>query len=270
MIKDFVFTEGEVPFFESRLLKRFGVRHAFFTRIGGVSKGVFDSLNFAVGAGHVKDEESSVLANYGIAAGVFGLTASDVCRSYQTHTSEVVWVDESHRGVGTSKPPFDRGIDGLITRTRDLLLSVRTADCVPIILCDKSKTVCSAVHAGWRGTLGGIGVRAIEMMADSGIKKEDILVAIGPCIGQCCYEVGQEVFDLFVLQNKDFLRFFEPNDTKYMLDLSGLNSFCFESAGVPAKNISVCGICTKENGDLFFSHRRDGVNRGTMSCFVTL
>lgn len=270
MTGDFVLNEKNVPFFESRLLKRFGIRHAFFTRNGGVSRGVFESLNFAVGAGDIRDEESSVLKNHAIAASVFGLSASHICRSYQTHTSNVLAVGEEHRGIGVSKPHFDTGVDGLLTEAKDLLLSIRTADCVPVILCNKQKSVCAAVHAGWRGTLGGIAPNAVDMMKQRGAKSSDILAAIGPCIGQCCYEVGQDVFDLFFQKNNEFARFFQQKNNKYMLDLTGLNRFCLLQAGLPEQNISSCDICTKENGHLFFSHRRDGVNRGTMSCFVTL
>ena len=156
MINDAVFIDGKTPYYQSRLLNEYGIRHAFFTRVGGVSEGVFESLNFAEGIGKSRDSEENVIMNYEIAAKCFGLSSKDVCRTYQTHTSVVVFADESKRGVGIVKPKFDYGVDGLVTREKDLLLSVRTADCVPVLLCDKSKTVCAAVHAGWRGTVGGI------------------------------------------------------------------------------------------------------------------
>ena len=118
MINDAVFIDGKTPYYQSRLLNEYGIRHAFFTRAGGVSEGVFESLNFAEGIGKTRDSEENVIMNYEIAAKCFGLSAKDVCRTYQTHTSVVVFADESKRGVGIVKPKFDYGVDGLVTRER--------------------------------------------------------------------------------------------------------------------------------------------------------
>lgn len=268
--QDFILIEDAVPRYESRLFRESGIRHAFFTRRGGVSEGIFGSLNFAVGIGKTHDSESNVLANYGIAASVFGLGRGDVCRSYQTHTSRVDTVGENERGTGITKPPFDHGVDGLVTREKDLLLSVRTADCVPILLCDGEKTVCAAVHAGWRGTLGGITVEALGKMLALGADKSHIMAAIGPCIGQCCYEVGSELYDGFTRCDSGYSDFFLPRGEKFMLDLSGLNAYILVKNGIPPEHISECNICTRDDGYDFFSHRRSGSDRGTMSAFITL
>ena len=267
---DAVFIDGKTPYYQSRLLNEYGIRHAFFTRIGGVSEGVFESLNFAEGIGEIRDSEERVLVNYDIAAKCFGLSAKDVCRTYQTHTSVVVLADESKRGVGIVKPKFDFGVDGLVTTERDLLLSVRTADCVPVLLCDKSKSVCAAVHAGWRGTVGGITKNAVEMMCESGVDKSEILVAIGPCIGKCCYEVGEEVRDEFLAVDPLYGSFFTPNGQKFMLDLNKANEEILVGTGIPRQNISRLDLCTKCNENHFFSHRRNGTSRGTMSAFICL
>lgn len=267
---DAVFIDGKTPYYQSRLLNEYGIRHAFFTRIGGVSEGVFESLNFAEGIGEIRDSEEKVLLNYDIAAKSFGLSARDVCRTYQTHTSVVVFADEAKRGVGIIKPKFDFGVDGLVTSEKDLLLSVRTADCVPVLLCDKNKTVCAAVHAGWRGTVGGITKNAVEMMVGLGVAKNDILVAIGPCIGKCCYEVGGEVRDEFLAVDPEFAAFFTPKGEKFMLDLNKANEEILIGAGIPYQNISRLDLCTKCNENHFFSHRRSGTSRGTMSAFICL
>ena len=270
MTNDRAFINGNIPYYQSKLFNKYNIRHAFFTRLGGVSEGVFGSLNFAEGVGEQRDSEENVIKNYGIAASVFGLSESDVCRTYQTHTSVVVLADEEKRGVGIVKPKFDFGVDGLVTVEKDLLLSVRTADCVPVLLCDKNKTVCAAVHAGWRGTVGGITKNAISMMTELGVDKKDIVAAIGPCISKCCYEVGGEVRDEFIAVNGEYNVFFTPNGEKFMLDLNYANEFILLESGLLPENISRLDICTKCNENHFFSHRRNGTSRGTMSAFICL
>ncbi len=270
MNNDYVYIDGTVPYYQSRLFNKYGVPHAFFTKRGGVSDGVFKSLNFAVGAGKLRDSEENVIKNHAIAASVFGLEASDVCRSYQTHTSVVEYADSSDRGRGITLPPYDHGVDGMVTREKDLLLSVRSADCVPVLLCDKDKTACAAVHAGWRGTVGGITKNAVALMEEKGVRREDIIAAIGPCIGVCCYEVGSEVREEFVSADAEYSAFFVPKGEKYMLDLNKANEFILLKAGVLPENISRLDLCTRCNEAHFFSHRRSGSDRGTMSAFICL
>ena len=264
---DFNFVRSGVPRYQSGLFERFGVRHAFFTRLGGVSVGVFESLNFAVGIGEQKDDEAHVMENYAVAAAVFGLDKGDVCRSYQTHTSVV---ERAERGRGVTLPPYDHGVDGIYTDEKGVLLSVRTADCVPVLICDKNRTICAAVHAGWRGTVGGIMKNALDSPGFKNIPRDEILVAIGPCIGQCCYEVGGELLDIFLAADPGFGSFFAPSGGKYMLDLTGANAYTALKCGVPEENISAAGVCTKCLPELFFSHRRSGHARGTMGAFICL
>ncbi len=270
MHNDFIYTDGKVPYYQSRLFAENKISHAFFTRNGGVSEGEFSSLNFAVGAGEIKDSEENVFENHRIAANVFGLDAGDVCRSYQTHTTVVELVTPKDRGRGLTIDGYDHGVDGLVTVYKDILLSIRTADCVPVLLVDKEASVCAAVHAGWRGTVGGITKNAITLMEQNGAKRENILAAIGPCIGMCCYEVGHEVYDEFLSACSEYGAFFMPNGEKYMLDLTKANEFILSESGILPENISCADLCTRCNEKHFFSHRRDGVVRGTMSAFIKL
>lgn len=267
---DFVFVDGTVPCYQSRLFQKHNIKHAFFTKLGGVSEGAFESLNFAVGAGEIRDSEENVYKNHCIAAKLFGLEGSDICRSYQTHTNVVELATEQDRGRGVTLPPYDRGVDGMVTKEQSLLLSVRSADCVPVLLCDAEKSVCAAVHAGWRGTVGGITKNAVALMCEQGARKENILAAIGPCIGKCCYEVGREVFEEFVSVSKDYESFFTPKGEKLMLDLTFANRFILKSVGIPEQNISSAELCTYCNSHHFFSHRRNGSVRGTMSALICL
>lgn len=267
---EFVYVDGEIPYYQSKKFNEYGIKHAFFTKKGGVSEGVFESLNFAVGIGDVKDDEANVFENHVRAASLFELGADDICRSYQTHTDVVEIATISDRGRGLTKPPYDHGVDGMVTTEKSLLLSVRSADCVPILLCDTEKRVCGAVHAGWRGTVSGIAKNAVEKMVLLGASRENIVAAIGPCIGGCCYEVGSELLEAFCGKNQEYSRFFTPNGDKYMLDLNRANEAVLICSGVRPENISISNICTKCNSHQFFSHRVSGSARGTMSAFICL
>lgn len=268
MGNDFVYIDGRVPYYQSRLFIENNIKHAFFTRKGGVSTGEFGSLNFAEGSGNIKDSQNNVFENHRIAAGVFGLDAFDICRSVQTHTSNVRLVGVDDKGRGLTRPQLEQGVDGLVTCEKNILLSIRTADCVPVLLCDPVAGVCAAVHAGWRGTVGGITKNALTIMRDNGARDENIFAAIGPCIGKCCYEVGKELFDAFVTASPNYSAFFTPNGDKFMLDLNLANKTMLMEFGVRQENISVAKLCTKCDADNFFSHRRQGVVRGTLSAMI--
>lgn len=262
--------DGEV-WYTSPLLDSVGARHMFTTRLGGVSEGPFGGWNFASGVGEVTDEEEKVLQNYAVAASKFGLSASDVCRSYQTHTDHVITVDESHRGVGTVRAKFPFGVDGLVSKTKDLLLSVRSADCVPILLYDPVLKVCAAVHSGWKGTAKGIVKNAVSEMQKHASRTENLHAAIGPCIGSCCYEVGREVHDAFLCAGERLEPCFRNGaDGKFFLDLTLANRILLENAGVPKTQIDEAHLCTRCGDAEFFSHRRMGAVRGTMSAFITV
>ena len=269
---DWTFHQSGKEYFTCPLLDAAGVKHLFSSRAGGVSEGCFSSWNFASGTGDCLDDEERVLENYERAAALFGLHKEDVCRTYQAHTDRVITVGENERGVGTCKPKFPFGVDGLVTKEKDLLLSVRTADCVPVLLADPENGVCAAVHAGWRGTAAKIVGNAVREMCRNGADPGSILAAIGPCIGPECYEVGQDVRDAFEEAFADAAKYFRTKQTeperKYLLDLAGANTDALKEAGVSEEHISVCGLCTRCHTDLFFSHRAMGSRRGTMSAFI--
>lgn len=264
--------DGEQVFYTAPLLDALGAKHFFSTRIGGVSKGCFAGWNFACGVGSQVDDEANVLQNYELAANLFGLQAADVCRSYQTHSDVVLTVGEAQRGVGTVKPKFPFGVDGLVSSTPSLLLSVRSADCVPILFYDPVAKLCGAVHAGWRGTCAGIAANAVKELCKNGSRAQNLYVAIGPCIGPCCYEVGTEVRDAFLHAFPASGEAFRAGKAagKFLLDLPLANRLRLQQAGVPAAQITCASLCTHCNGEEFFSHRRMGSNRGTMSAFITV
>lgn len=279
-------TSGALTYFVSPLLEKHGFRHGFFTRFGGVSTGVFDSLNVSAArkdqAGQT-DSRAHIEENYRRALGVFGIAPENAATTKQQHTALVrtAGKEDGGRGVKADKN-WDDGFDALIVRPDSPVRAacVKTADCVPVLLANIRTGAACAVHAGWRGTVAGIAEKAAAGLADG--RPEDLVAAVGPAIGLCCYEVGEEV----VSAVKNALRFRSANfdtDTLFMtvaacslggkvhVDLARANAAILTLCGVPEENIDLARICTAcyTDGDTrpFFSHRASGGYSGT---FVSL
>lgn len=270
MIQDFGYSTVPFAHLKSPLLTTAGAKHLFTGKDGGVSGGVYASLNFAVGSGDVPDSISNVAENHAIAARFFGMEAGDICRSYQTHSTVVETVGKAQRGMGITKPPFDHGVDGLVCAEEGVLLSVRGADCVTVLLYDGKNGVCGACHSGWRGTLGKIAARTADAMVDCGAERQSIVAAIGPSARACCYSVGEELYDTFVAQDAANRDFFQVRGGTLYLNLQAAVCRALNEAGISDGRISDCGECSVCGTDRYFSHRRSGVMRGTMAAFITL
>jgi len=181
----------------------------------------------------------------------------------QIHSGDVIIVDdiENHDDLIEG--------DALVTDLKDVGIAIRTADCVPILIVDKSKSIIAAVHAGWRGTLSEIAISTIRKIESNyGISPTELTAVIGPSIKKCCYEVGEDVASLFEerIQNCDEY-LFKSGESKYMLDLSLTIKFGLQKAGV--MDIEVVDICTKCN-DNFYSYRREGKGVNTQLSFIAL
>jgi YfiH family protein len=162
----------------------------------------------------------------------------------------------------------DREGDALVSNERGQRIGVRTADCVPILLADRRQRAVAAIHAGWRGTAARIAYRAIEqMMQDYGAHPSDIVAAIGPSIGVCCYRVGGEVKDQFQELFPEW-RGSRDGEEPAMLDLTEANRRILGAAGVPIEQIYVSGLCTWHCGDDFYSYRREPENPGRMVSYI--
>ncbi len=243
------------------------VPHLFTTRRGGVSRGVFDSMNLASGSGDLRDFFENVIENHDICARSLGYTAHDVCRTFQEHTTCVEVVTAADKGRGLFLPPFDHGVDGIVTREHGVVLSVRGADCPTILACDAADGVIGALHSGWRGTLENAVGALVSKMVSLGAQPHCITAAVGPCIKGCCYEVGRELFEAF--DGRGYGYAFVPKGEKFMLDLSVIIKAQFVSAGIPDSGIDVIPDCTCCSHD-YFSHRRMGVNRGTGGAMIAV
>lgn len=266
------FIYSDVPFghLTSPSLTAAGAKHLFTAKEGGVSTGVYSSLNFAAGSGSPPDLWENVVENHRIAAAHLGYSAEDICRSYQTHSNTVKTVGRSDRGTGLTKPPFDCGVDGLVCREEGVLLSVRGADCVTLLFYDGKNGVCGACHSGWRGTLDKIAARTVEAMCDIGAEAKHIVAAVGPSARSCCYKVGDELYETFLAEDPLNSRFFNKREGSLYLDLQGAVCATLEEAGLAPENIADGGECSICRDDRYFSHRRSGVMRGTMAAFITL
>ena len=257
-----------VGYFYSTLLKS---RHAFSTREGGISTSPYTkSLNLAFGRG---DDDATVMQNLHLFANAVGMDAGRVVSLPQVHGTEVLTVTKKDAGRGYEKSADGQG-DGYMTTESGLPLGVKSADCVPILLEARDARgdvlAVSAVHAGWRGTAGGIAAGAADALRKV-CEEADIYVAIGPCIGACCFEVGQDCVDEFVrLCGREIVKtcFMATSNGKYYGNLVKVNRMLLAGAGVPASHIDIADICTCCHPELFFSHRYaikyHGGQRGTM------
>lgn len=268
MNEKYILNNSTITYLQSPLFLSYSVPHAFTTRLGGVSKGVFTALNLACGAGDIKDSAENVFINHDLVAQEFGLTAADVCRTLQLHTDFTEYVNGEQKGIGLTKPAFDHGVDGLVTDCKGMLLSVRAADCVPILLYDLKAELACGLHSGWRGTEANAVKKALEVMKEHGSEVRNIIAAVGPCIKKCCYVVGEELHKKFVGDDLRYDGAFEHRDKKLYFDMTYVIGLQLADAGISDDRISICGECTCCNSGLFYSHRRDGVNRGTMGGFI--
>ena len=217
--------------------------HGFSTRLGGVSQGIYSSMNLSFTRG---DEESCVRENYNRIAAAMGVQAEDIVTSDQTHTCNVRKVTEEDRGKGITCPRDYTDIDGMITEVPGLVLATFYADCVPLYFADPVHRAVGLSHSGWRGTVQKIGAVTIKKMAEEyGSDPSDMKVAIGPSICQDCYEVSLDVIEEFknVFDQKHWENlFYAKENGKYQLNLWEANRIIFMEAGIPEENISMPNI----------------------------
>ena len=243
--------------------------HAFSTRLGGVSQGIYSSMNLSFTRG---DEEAAVYENYRRLAAAVGFAAEDIVTSDQTHTANVRVVTEEDRGNGITKPRPYTDVDGMITNVPGLVLATFYADCVPLYFIDPVRHAIGLSHSGWRGTVAKIGRVPVDKMREMyGTDPQDLYTAIGPSICQDCYEVSEDVIlefqNSFEKKYWDLL-FYRKENGKYQLNLWEANRLIMLEAGVKEEHISMPGICTCCNPEFLFSHRASHGKRGNLGAFL--
>ena len=246
-----------------------GVRHGFSTRLGGVSPAPWDSLNLGPGRG---DAPENVAANYRRFFACLGADEHRAVLSKQVHEADIRTVTAADAGKGLTRPR-DYEADALITNEKNLPQVVFSADCGILLLHDPVTGCVGAVHAGWRGCAAGIVEKTvIEMGRVFGAKPEKLLAAVGPCIGQCCFETDDDVPDAMRCSalGEAAEPYLERRGPKWHVDLAGLNRQWLLHAGLVPEHIDVCGLCTACRRDWFWSHRKMGNARGAQVAVIVL
>ena len=261
--------DKSVPLLYFPILENTGiVEHCFTTRAGGVSEGIFDSLNLSFTRG---DDESAVMENYDRLAAALDTRKEQFVCTDQTHTTNVIRVGKEDCGYGVTRQMLYTDVDGLVTDEPGVVLSTFFADCVPLYFVDTVNRAIGLSHSGWRGTVGRMGQRTLEKMAtEFGTNPKDIVAAVGPSICQDCYEVSEDVAEEFIKEfsgHADEILINKGNG-KYQLDLWKTNEIVLIEAGVKKENIAVTNICTCCNPDLLFSHRASKGKRGNLGAFM--
>lgn len=240
------------------------VPHCFTTRLGGVSGGYLASMNIGT---HRGDALENVLRNYAILGQAIGFSPEKLVLTRQKHTDIILQVGAAQWGAGLAAPELSV-CDGLITNVPGTALTVFTADCTPILLYDPVTGAVGAAHAGWRGTAAGIAAKTVRAMVDAfGCRPGDIRAAIGPNIGQCCFQTDEDVpCAMQEALGKEAKAHIQKTENKYYVNLKSLNARILRDAGVISIDISTeCTHCAPAR---FWSHRQTGALRGSQGGII--
>lgn len=246
------------------------VEHCFTTRLGGVSEGMFSSLNLSFSRG---DKKEAVEENFRRLGAALGTEPGQFVFTDQTHTTNVRKVTAADAGKGITRERDYRDVDGLITDEPGLVLSTFFADCVPLYFVDREHHAIGLSHSGWRGTVKRMGAVTLAAMEKAyGTRPEEVICAIGPSICRDCYEVSGDVAEEFAKEfsgrEREILT--DQGKEKYLLDLWRANELVLKEAGILPEHLAVTNICTCCNEKLLFSHRATMGKRGNLGAFLTI
>lgn len=259
-------TVDGVPFLSYPMLEETGiVHHGFSTKLGGVSKGCWATMNISTTRG---DDPEDVEENQRRIARAIGVKPEDMTFTNQTHTTNVAVVRAEDKGRRFMKT------DGMITNVPGICLVTFYADCVPLLFLDPVKKVVASSHSGWRGTVNRMGQVTVEkMQKEFGCDPKNILACVGPSICQECYEVSEDVIDMFRanFRESEYDRlFYAKENGKFQLDLWKANELVLTDAGIRPEHMAVTNVCTCCNPELLFSHRASKGKRGNLAAFIAL
>ncbi|MDD4112444.1 MAG: peptidoglycan editing factor PgeF [Herbinix sp.] len=258
------------------------VVHGFSTRLGGVSTGMFSSMNLGSGSSPYKDNPENIRENFIRIANSIGVDPNSLVISDQVHKTEIRLVNDIDKGKGFNSPRDYQEIDGLITNTPGITLVTKYADCVPLYFVDPVKCAIGLSHSGWKGTVNRIGHKTVKEMENAfGSNPKDIIAVIGPSICVDCYEVGEEVAQEFrnAFSNIEDNQLFDDETSpilvknqrgRYQLNLWKACRRVLLEAGLSEENIHISKVCTSCNSQLLFSHRKTKGKRGSLAAFLAI
>jgi YfiH family protein len=267
-----VLIDGEVPYLTFPSLSEINfIQHGYSTRLGGVSKGCFTSMNLGYTRG---DEQEAVDENYNRISKSLGFDKSTLVLSDQVHNTVVRLVTEEDKGKGIIRERDYQGVDGLVTNIPGIPLVTFYADCVPLYFIDQKNHAIGLSHSGWRGTVKRMGKATVEAMQKNfGTDPKDVVTLIGPSICKECYEVSSDVAEAFrqTFSEQQLRNIISDNGNgKYQLNLWEANRVIMMESGIPYENIHLSEVCTCCNSELLFSHRASQGKRGTLAAFLML
>lgn len=244
------------------------VNHLFTTRTGGVSNGIYATMNLSFSRG---DDPEAVMENYRRIGAVLGVAPDRMVASRQTHTTNIHLVTAADLGNGITKPSAYEDIDGLATNIPGIALVTFYADCVPLYFVDPVHHAIGLAHSGWRGTVSRMGERMVQFMQEQfHSEPRDLVAAIGPSICVDCYEVSEEVAEQFRVGFPQKVLQKGKMPGKYQLNLWEANRSILLKAGLLPEHIAVTDVCTCHNPEYLFSHRASHGQRGNLAAFLAL
>lgn len=263
-------TDGDLRYIEFECLTEYGhlLAHCMSTRAGGFSTGECSSLNLGFNR---NDSRDNVLRNFQLMCDSAALDANSLVLTNQVHGNIVRNVDKSDIGKGFCRESDLTGVDGLMTQAEGVTMVTFHADCIPVFLFEPGIKAAALLHSGWRGTLKSIVKQALEQMARlPGFQADRLVAVMGPSIGSCCFEVGEDVYSLFKAKHQNAAFYEAIQDGKWKIDLHGIIKSEMIEKGLREENVHNSGICTKCRNDLFFSYRGDNGKTGSLAAFMQL
>lgn len=261
--------QGDVQWIEFKHFAKYDIIHFSTLRTGGISSEPQKSLNM----GFTEfDNPKNVIQNRQIIANIFDIPIESMIFAEQTHSNNIQIITKSDLGRGTFTEDDEfKDVDGFVTNEKGLCPIAQSADCVPIILYEPIAHVAAAIHSGWKGTSKKIAAKAVQKMQSMGAKPSQIIAGIGPSAGVCCYEIKDDVKNIFYEQfGNQTEKFIQTRNNKMFLDLWTANETLLQDCGLLAENIVIADICTIDNPEMFFSARYNKGKTGRMATGIML
>lgn len=247
--------ENDVEYLTFNALEKYGIKQAVTLRCGGVSEGVYGTLNFRTAS---KDKKENIFKNLEILCDTLKIDKNSVCKARQDHTDNILVITDENKEKYEFVKLNDEAIDGYITNSKNVTLMVVTADCNAIILYDKKTHAVGAVHSGWKGTTKKIYLKAIDLMKKTfGTEEQDLIVCVSPSISKCCFSSEDEKFKKIftdIWEDEENYIYYE-NEKRFHIDLTYVITKDLVYKGVKKENIHFAGICTCCNHKDFYSFR---------------